>query len=172
MSSIIEKPKPSNWSPEKPDLKGYTPESWVCVDCGGNTAPGLSTRIEMEQAYTLSDTLSQTIDAQSELYMVKDKVWKAAGMSGGMGGFRETDGDKGCLCIGCLEKRIGRRLVPKDFTNHPFNRNHSPCTNRLRARRTGLKQWVNEYPDGSHRLCTVGMDGEVTSISVEPMDKD
>jgi hypothetical protein len=28
----------------------------------------------------------------------------------------------GCLCIGCLERRIGRKLKPKDFErNHPFN---------------------------------------------------
>ena len=26
----------------------------------------------------------------------------------------------GCLCIGCLEKRIGRKLKPKDFPDHPL----------------------------------------------------
>jgi hypothetical protein len=34
------------------DLKGLTPESWCCVDCGINTAPGLQTRAQMEQALT------------------------------------------------------------------------------------------------------------------------
>jgi hypothetical protein len=29
-------------------------------------------------------------------------------------------GDRdGCLCIGCLEKRIGR-MTPADFPDHPF----------------------------------------------------
>jgi hypothetical protein len=38
-------------------------------------------------------------------------VWKKAGM--------EPYG--GCLCIGCLEKRLGRKLKPKDFqSGHPF----------------------------------------------------
>jgi hypothetical protein len=30
------------------DLRGKTPESWCCVDCGVNTAPGHPTREEME----------------------------------------------------------------------------------------------------------------------------
>jgi hypothetical protein len=33
--------------------------------------------------------------------------------------YGETDGD--FLCIGCLEKRIGRRLVPQDFMAVPIN---------------------------------------------------
>ena len=27
----------------------------------------------------------------------------------------------GCLCVGCLEKRLGRCLRPKDFTRRPFD---------------------------------------------------
>ena len=42
----------------------------------------------------------------------------------------------GCLCIGCLEKRIGRKLKPKDFLRgHPFNRPQLPGTKRLLERR-------------------------------------
>lgn len=44
----------------------------------------------------------------------------------------------GCLCIGCLELRLGRRLVPKDFPEHPFNR--MPGTRRLMERR-GEPEW-------------------------------
>lgn len=67
-----------------------------------------------------------TIDDWSEVYAVFDKVWKAANM----GGY------DGCLCIGCLEKRLGRTLTPKDFDRkHSF---HSfPGTKRLLARRDG-----------------------------------
>ncbi len=56
--------------------------------------------------------------------MVKPAVWKAAGEV------------SGCLCIGCLVKRLGRTLVPKDFPRkHPF---HSlPGSKRLLARRDG-----------------------------------
>jgi len=40
----------------------------------------------------------------------------------------------GCLCIGCLERRLGRRLTPKDFSRrHPFNK--TPGTGRLIERR-------------------------------------
>ena len=31
------------------DLMGVTPNSWVCVDCGINIAPGYPTRAEMER---------------------------------------------------------------------------------------------------------------------------
>jgi hypothetical protein len=53
-----------------------------------------------------------SIDGLSNVYMVKSTIWQAAGM---------VDFG-GCLCIACLEKRLGRKLRPRDFVrNHPFN---------------------------------------------------
>lgn len=46
-----------------------------------------------------------------EYYMVNDEVWEASGMGP----------HDGMLCIGCLEKRIGRRLNRTDFTDAPVN---------------------------------------------------
>lgn len=112
---------------KKHDLRGKTPESWACIDCGINTAPGMLDRVRMEAAFAAdwnNQGVEQTVGNNSEVYMVKPTVWKAAGIEG-MGG---------CLCIGCLEKRIGRSLVPKDFSrHHPFNK--TPGTDRLLARR-------------------------------------
>jgi hypothetical protein len=55
--------------------------------------------------------------------MVHSEVWTLAGMK------------KGFLCIGCLEKRIGRELVPADFTDVPINDPDNPWnTPRLRSR--------------------------------------
>jgi hypothetical protein len=71
--------------------------------------------------------LPMTITNDSELYIVRDSVWKAAGM--------EPWG--GCLCIPCLERRIGRRLKPKDFPRHPFNDFNMPRTERLADRLMG-----------------------------------
>ena len=118
----------------KRDLTGVTPETWRCIDCGINTAPGLPTRVEAEKI--LNDGLKlekltgkkasipMTYTDACEVYMVRDAVWKAAGM----------DPWGGCLCIGCLEQRIGRRLRPKDFPrHHPFNR-ALPGTPRLMER--------------------------------------
>lgn len=76
-----------------------------CHDCGADTLP------------TADD------GPLAETYMVSDEVWSAAGgpdevtperaaVSGGSGFF---------LCIGCLEARIGRRLVPDDFPDVPIN---------------------------------------------------
>ncbi len=45
-----------------------------------------------------------------EYYMVTKKVWTKA-----------VPEIKGMLCIGCLEKRIKRKLTYKDFKNVPLN---------------------------------------------------
>ena len=119
------------------DLRGKVPESWLCVDCGINTAPGLLNRAEMEKALRTATAIGklagnddpgvkQHITHQSEIYTVRDTVWETAGMEP-MGG---------CLCVGCLESRLGRRLEPKDFRrSHPFNSGRMPATPRLRERR-------------------------------------
>jgi hypothetical protein len=106
-------------------LKGTIPETWKCIDCGFNTAPGYSTRIEVETAFVAGvKSIEQTANSDSEIYTVRTHVWKNAGM--------EPDG--GCLCIGCIEKRLGRRLRPNDFQrDDPLNL--LPATPRLRKRR-------------------------------------
>lgn len=44
-----------------------------------------------------------------EYYAVRNNVWRNSGA------------DKGVLCIGCLEKRLKRRLTPEDFTDSVIN---------------------------------------------------
>jgi len=116
---------------EKPDLTGAVPESWACVDCGINTAPGLPDRKQVAQflatgSLRTSNSIMTQFDAFTEVYRVKPHVWHAAKM--------EDNG--GCLCIGCLEQRLGRMLTPKDFVRRePLNR--MPGTERLLSRRDG-----------------------------------
>jgi hypothetical protein len=121
------------------NFKGRCPESWHCVDCGMNTAPGMLGRADMEKAAEalgdkwLTDEagIDQTWTADTELFTVREAVWKAAGMAP-MGG---------CLCIRCLEKRLGRKLRPKDFQRgHPFNNPRMPGTALRAARLTRGKQ--------------------------------
>ena len=123
------------------DLEGMAPESWLCVDCGFNTAPGLFNRAELEQAIDVAklagrwwgdeDGIPQLFNCQSEVYQVRAPIWKQANM--------EPFG--GCLCVGCLEKRLGRRLKPKDFLrNHAFNQPRIPGTPRLLQRRKDHKK--------------------------------
>jgi hypothetical protein len=118
------------------DAKGKVPESWNCVDCGINTAPGILNRADTERAFSTAIALEKLggpkasitsrAGADTEVYYVREKVWAASGVEG-MGG---------CLCIGCLEKRIGRELRPKDFPRwHAFNSPNFPGTPRLRQRR-------------------------------------
>jgi hypothetical protein len=70
--------------------------------------------------------IDQQIDDKSEVYTVRDAVWQQAGMAA-MGG---------CLCIGCLEKRLGRQLKPKDFLRgHAFNSVPTRTPRLLKRRR-------------------------------------
>jgi hypothetical protein len=113
--------------------RGTIPESWAWIDCGINTAPSLKNRAQTEQALAFNrakglpdERVHMKVNVRSEVYLVETAVWEAAGM--------EEFG--GCLCIGCLERRVGRRLTPKDFIrNHPLNR--FPGTPRLLNRRDG-----------------------------------
>jgi hypothetical protein len=107
------------------------PDSWNCIDCGRNTAPGFPNRVDVERAQKARILtggelvgLDCQVDEWSEVYHVRSSVWTAAGMSD----------FGGCLCIGCLERRLGRQLRPRDFVrSHPFNA--MPGTPRLLARR-------------------------------------
>jgi hypothetical protein len=84
--------------------------------------------VKMHRALGLSDEhplCTVRHDDRCEVFYVRDRVWKKAGMKPW----------GGCLRIGCLETRIGRRLKPKDFTDHIFNT--LPCTPRLLNRRGG-----------------------------------
>jgi hypothetical protein len=103
------------------------PESWDCIDCGVNTAPGCSNAAQILQAFASGRGATQTFDERSEIYTVKLAVWKAARMTY----------EGGCLCIGCLEKRLGRRLRPKDFKDGNAL-NEMPGTDRLISRRMGM----------------------------------
>lgn len=113
-----------------PSFGGAMSESYLCVDCGFDTHPGTLTRAEAEKDAARQITAgkrnwSQTVrvDSRAETYIVHDHLWKAAGM--------EPWG--GCLCIGCLERRIGRPLIRDDFAEHVFN-TYYPGTPRLLER--------------------------------------
>jgi hypothetical protein len=76
--------------------------------------------------YSDADGVTQHLDDKSEVYTVRKIVWEKAGM--------EPFG--GCLCIGCLESRLGRKLKPKDFQRgDPFGL--LPGTQRLLKRQGG-----------------------------------
>ena len=43
-------------------LEGVAPESWNCIDCGFNTAPGLLNRKEIEEAFSVVRVETQRPD--------------------------------------------------------------------------------------------------------------
>lgn len=70
-----------------------------------------------------------------EHYMLVDATWQLA-----------HDSNKGMLCVGCIEKRLGRELTPADFElDVPINHNSPmwPKSDRLMKRMGYL---VDNYP--------------------------
>jgi hypothetical protein len=58
-----------------------------------------------------------------EYYMVHDEIWKTV-----------WPANRGMLCIGCVEARLGRALTAKDFTDAPVNTGYFDYSERLAAR--------------------------------------
>jgi hypothetical protein len=84
-----------------------------CHDCGVDTTPCTGKRGCRHKG-------------RWEHFMVHDELWREAGMTGGF------------LCVGCFERRIGRDLVPSDFTAAPINEHPNPWdTPRLASRKSG-----------------------------------
>jgi hypothetical protein len=86
---------------------------WTCEDCQTfalgipspwNENESVDHDPEIDTAFRCVDCGKDT--GGGEYYMVGDDVWAASGLApnGGM------------LCLGCLERRIGRLLTGEDFT--------------------------------------------------------
>jgi hypothetical protein len=79
-------------------LKGYMSEHHACVDCGVNTHPGAPPRELAKFLMHRDGSVPMKLTQQSEVYCVR-----------GLAPYG------GCLCVGCLEQRIGRKLKRRDF---------------------------------------------------------
>ena len=101
---------------------GVTPESWLCVDCGADTAPDAPGLTELRRQVESLGSAEVKFHDKCEIYTLREAVWKRAGAP------------EGCLCVGCLEQRLGRRLRPKDFPRDEAL-NWLPGTPRLMRRR-------------------------------------
>jgi hypothetical protein len=75
-----------------------TGDSTLCIDCKIETQPKKAAH-------------------NYEQYIVTEEVWQAAGMSPGKIDPKSfvLKGGGGCLCVGCIERRLGRRLTNADF---------------------------------------------------------
>jgi hypothetical protein len=81
-----------------------------------------------------------------EWYMVTDEVWEQA-WAGRLKPWHEMDGQQ-ILCIGCLEKRIGRTLMAWDFTYALVNDpNDGSISDRLYDRLTTWPLQLEMFSD-------------------------
>lgn len=101
------------------------PVSWNCADCSIDTAPGCPNAVDLiEAGVRHADDLVLVFNENTELFQLRQAVWLAA----------VKDDLRIVLCIGCVEKRLGRKLRPKDFDRKsPFRL--VPGTARLNSRR-------------------------------------
>ena len=76
----------------------HTGTSTACIDCRTETQPNKAA-------------------GNYEQFIVTDEVWQAAGMPLGNVDPKSfvLKGGGGCLCVGCIERRLGRRLTNADF---------------------------------------------------------
>lgn len=69
--------------------------------------------IYIQAHHALQDVTCQACDVDTietgEYYMVTNELWKRYGCGRGM------------LCLGCLEERMGRKLIAADFTKAQIN---------------------------------------------------
>jgi hypothetical protein len=87
----------------------------VCSKCGVRIGEG-DVRCHRGRDLICIDCHFSCIDCgkntenSGELYIVPNELWASSGL----------DSTDGMLCLGCLERRIGRPLVPGDFELAPL----------------------------------------------------
>lgn len=65
--------------------------------------------MSFREGFSCSDCNSNVRQISELHYMIHSSIWLTVANSSEL------------LCIGCLEKRLGRYLVPKDFNDRPVN---------------------------------------------------
>jgi hypothetical protein len=94
-----------------------------CMDCGTDTTPCRDAR---RCPHHKRHRCKHNSPLPWEWYMVEDHIWTLVA----------GPGARGFLCIGCLERRLGRPLNADDFPPRPINRLPGRWeSDRLRAAR-------------------------------------
>ena len=104
----------------------------LCADCGVDTTPCRWERVPIVWRFARRKILRANglcvlgcdHDGRWEWYGVRDEVWADAQAQPHI-----------VLCIGCLEARLGRELVPADFSDYEINEPNWWDTPRLAARK-------------------------------------
>lgn len=91
--------------------------------------------------------------APCEVYMVRDEVWA------------EAHG-RGYLCIGCLENRLGRELVPDDFPPLPVNDDEECDTVRLRIAKGSGRNVTGLYQLATVAVVDLGVTAELAASAL------
>ena len=79
----------------------------------------MSKNLEIEMSFKCLDCNINT-NKIGEYYMINFKLWN-----------KINPKDDGMICVGCVEKRLGRKLKRNDFTICPLNENYADMSKRL-----------------------------------------
>jgi hypothetical protein len=93
--------------------------------------------------------------------MVHGRVWEEAWDGRRRKSWQELVEGQEVLCIGCLERRLGRTLVASDFTDAPCNNpSEFPASERKRDRLTAtVSRRLRGRPKGSKNKPKTTTDG-------------
>jgi len=86
--------------------------------------------------------------------MTTDAVWQEAGDA------------SGCLCIACLEDRLGRELQRSDFTAVPVNDDHPTDSVRLRLAKGSGRCVEGLYLLARHAVVDLGVDVDLAASTL------
>ena len=149
------------------DLKGVMPESWCCVDCGINTAPGFKNRAQAEQAFAVDLE-------QSRLHAESQRVHRGLHHQGkGLAG--RGHGSDGRLPVHRLPRSgSDGSWWPRNFVRkHPFN--SLPGTARLLSRRGaafGGLCWAGRRRAAHHYSAAIIYDNDLQASDSDGVDCD
>jgi hypothetical protein len=102
------------WQNENRQVHGIDPQ--FLQECDFPTAEQMASDKGDEDAQSRSPCEDCGLDVLDihEHYMVRNALWN------------KVSGGAKYLCIGCLEKRLGRELAQKDFSDAPINNPYHP----------------------------------------------
>lgn len=89
-------------------MRTKPPADAPCMDCGTDTTP---CRNAQNCPHHKRHQCRHNSPLPWEWYMIEDDLWAAI----------VGPGARGFLCIGCLERRLGRQLNRADFSHRPVN---------------------------------------------------
>src|SRR5262249_47278878 len=139
MGSSASLPDTTSWSEPKETVLHLGDNVLGVIKPGPPTGP-MDTGISTACIDCRTETQPNKAAGNYEQFIVTDEVWQAGGMPLGNVDPKSSvlKGGGGCLCVGCIERRLGRQLTNPDFVHQELmwtSRDAGWLTTRLEGKR-------------------------------------